>query len=135
MRVKFDIGGFIGYPALVKQKSEGIRKRLVQLVVEDKDLDEQSWPWGSEPIYRNGVYCGSVTSASYGFSLDRHCLLGYVHDFDEKTGEAKVITNDFVTKGGVKYEVNIAGKMYPVRAHIYPIKLPDPGSIKASPQI
>jgi len=30
-----------------------------------------SRPWSGEPIYRNGEYCGFVTSAAYGFTLGK----------------------------------------------------------------
>jgi pyruvate dehydrogenase phosphatase regulatory subunit len=85
-------------------------------------LDEDPWPWGSEPIYRNGKYCGSTTSTAYGFTLDRHVCLGYVQDLDNDTGEPKVITNDFILKNAT-FEVDIAGKRFPAKAGIYPPKL------------
>jgi len=28
-------------------------------------------PWSGEPIYRNGEFCGFVTSTAYGFTLGK----------------------------------------------------------------
>ncbi len=44
-RVKFD-KDFLGRNALLKQKEEGVRRRYVQLVIEDFDSNEEIWPWG-----------------------------------------------------------------------------------------
>ncbi|KAK2189458.1 hypothetical protein NP493_106g05056 [Ridgeia piscesae] len=118
-RVKFHIGGFIGCPALLHQRSTGIKKRLAQFLLEDHDTEEDTWPWGGEPIYRNGKFCGTVTSTTYGFTLDRHVCMGYVQDFDEKTGEPNIITNDFVLRNA-KYTIDIAGKRFSVKSGIYP---------------
>lgn len=126
-RVKFDIGGFIGYPALMKQKNEGIRKKLVLFLMDDHNVDEDPWPWSGEPIYRNGVYCGMTTSTAYGFGLDRHICLGYVQDFDKTTREANIIGNDFVLKNA-KFQINVGGRMYPAKANIYPPLLPSPSA-------
>lgn len=127
-RVKFDIGGFIGYPALMKQKADGIRKKLVLFLIEDHVVDEDPWPWSGEPIYRNGVFSGFTTSTAFGYGLDRHICLGYVQDFDSETGEPRIINNDFVMKNA-KFQINIAGKLFFARANIYPPILPSPSSV------
>ena len=49
----------------------------------DHDTDTDPWPWGGEPIFRDGIYAGRVTTTAYGFSLNRHVCLGFVHDYDE----------------------------------------------------
>ena len=76
---------FIGRDAFIRQKREGIRKILVMLLLNagDHDTDTDPWPWGGEPIFRDGKYAGRVTTTAYGFSLDRHVCLGFVHDYDE----------------------------------------------------
>ena len=53
----------------------------------DHDTDTDPWPWGGEPIFRDGKYAGRVTTTAYGFSLDRHVCLGFVHDYDEDSEE------------------------------------------------
>jgi glycine cleavage system aminomethyltransferase T len=47
----------------------------------EHDLETQPWPWGGEPIYRDGKYVGSVTTTSYGFSLKKHVAIGFVHRY------------------------------------------------------
>ena len=113
------MGNFIGHGALLRQKNSGIKKRLVQFLLENHDLDRDPWPWGGEPIYRNGKFAGTATSTAYGFTLDRQVVLGYVSDIDEATGEQNYITNDFVLKGA-RYEIDIAGEKFPAKVNIYP---------------
>ncbi|CAF4164416.1 unnamed protein product [Rotaria sp. Silwood2] len=69
-RVSFD-KEFIGKEALLRQKKEGIQKRFIQFLLEDHDKDADPWPWSGEPIYRNGEFCGFVTSTAYGFTLGK----------------------------------------------------------------
>lgn len=54
---------FIGKAALQRQKEKGVQKRLVMFVAEDLDPDTDVWVWGSEPIYRNDDFVGTITSA------------------------------------------------------------------------
>ena len=117
------MGGFIGYDALMKQRKEGIKKKLVQFLLEDHNHEEDIWPWGGEPIYRNGHFCGTTTSTAFGFTLNKHVCLGYVQDIDPVTKERGYVDNDFITKGA-KFEVNIAGKFFPAKASIFPPALP-----------
>ena len=62
----------------------------------DHDTDTDPWPWGGEPIFRDGDYAGRVTTAAYGFSLNRHVCLGFVQDYDVNTREKSVINSDWV---------------------------------------
>ena len=45
---------FIGKGALLMQKEQGVRRKLVQFLVDDFDIESDIWPWGGEPIYRYG---------------------------------------------------------------------------------
>jgi len=54
---------FIGKFALQRQKDQGIIKKLVMFILDDLDPDKDIWSWGLEPIYRNGKFIGTVTSA------------------------------------------------------------------------
>jgi pyruvate dehydrogenase phosphatase regulatory subunit len=102
---------------------------LVQFLVEDHNEDEDPWPWNNEPIYRNGVYCGLTTSSAYGFGLERHICLGFVHDYDPATGKERPLNpTEFILDKGARFEINIAGKMFPARALLYPPILPSPSS-------
>lgn len=54
---------FTGKFALQHQKDQGISKKLAMFVLDDLDPDKDLWAWGMEPIYRNGKFVGTVTSA------------------------------------------------------------------------
>ena len=120
-RVKLD-KDFIGKGALLQQRDEKIRKRFVQFLIDDHDLYRDPWPWGGEPIYRNGKFCGYTTSTTYGFSLDKQVCLGFIHNFDEVTKEKKAVTFDYITKNA-NYEIDIAGKRYHAKVNIFPPNL------------
>jgi glycine cleavage system aminomethyltransferase T len=44
---------------------------VIQLFSSMIKVEFYSRPWSGEPIYRNGEYCGFVTSAAYGFTLGK----------------------------------------------------------------
>lgn len=77
----------------------------------EHDVDTDPWPWGGEPIFRDGKYVGSVTTASYGYSLKKHVAIGFVHNYGDD-GQRKLVTADYVKQGS--YEIDIAGMRYPV---------------------
>lgn len=56
----------------MKQKEEGIKKRFVQLLLKDLDVETDPWPWGGEPIYLDDRVVGRVTTCAYGFTLNSH---------------------------------------------------------------
>ena len=103
---------FIGRDAFIRQKKEGIKKILVMLLLDaaDHDMEIDPWPWGGEPIYRDGVYAGKVTTAAYGFTLGRHVCLGFVHNYDKNTREEYVVDSTWVNNGS--YEVEIGGQRF-----------------------
>ncbi|MDA0706229.1 MAG: FAD-dependent oxidoreductase [Proteobacteria bacterium] len=95
--VKFDKpGGFTGRDALLAQKENGLPKRLLQF----KLRDPSPLLYHNEPIWRNDVLVGHITSGAYGHTLGACIGLGYVHtDHGVKPGE--------VLDG--KYEIEVAG--------------------------
>lgn len=70
-------------------------------------------PWSEEPIYRNGEFCGFVTSAAYGFTLGKQVCLGYVH-----APAPAQATIDYIR--GATYEIDIATKRFKARPNLYP---------------
>lgn len=54
---------FIGKFALQRQKEQGVTKRLVLFMLNELDTNKNIWAWGGEPIYRNGEFVGTITSA------------------------------------------------------------------------
>jgi glycine cleavage system aminomethyltransferase T len=65
---------FIGKEALQRQMEIGVNKRFVQLLLDSDrhQLDNDPWPQGEEPIYRNGKLVGWTTTSAYGFTLGCH---------------------------------------------------------------
>ncbi len=60
--VDFSKPSFIGREALLRQKEAGIKRRLVQIKINDPTV----WPWGDEAIYRDGSLLGTCSSSSFG---------------------------------------------------------------------
>lgn len=67
-------GGFIGRDALLRQKERGITKRLVIFTLDDT----RAYPVGDEPIVRDGVNVGWLSSAGWGHTLGRAVGMGYI---------------------------------------------------------
>ena len=124
-RIQFD-KNFIGKEALLKQKKEGIRKRYVQLVMDEEDgkkLEEPgvAWPWGNEPIYaeNHSQVLGMTTTTGYGFTLNRHLCLGFVKHYKPN----EVVTNDYVLN--TRFKIEIGKNLYWFKANIHSPKLND----------
>ncbi len=108
----------------MEQKELGIKKKFVQFLLDDFDVNSDLWPWGGEPVYRNGVFAGVTTTCGYGFTLDRMVCLGYVSDFDEEGNpRLKKNMNKFIMEKDAHYQIDIAGKKYTAKAGIYTPKL------------
>ena len=103
--VKLDKDDFIGKTALLKQKEEGIKRKLVMFTLQDPDI----MLYGSEPIYRDGVWMENMTSGAYGFKVGSAVGMGYVKS--EQT-----ISEDWILNG--KYEIEVEGKMIPAKVHL-----------------
>jgi glycine cleavage system aminomethyltransferase T len=107
-------GGFTGREALLRQKAAGVSRMLVQFALEDPD----ALAYHDEPIYRDGVLAGRLTSAAYGHTLGRTVGLGYV------TAPGPGTEPSWYTAG--RYEIGIAGEKVPARASLRPFY--DPAS-------
>lgn len=107
---------FIGKDALMKQKQNGIKKRLVMFLLEDLNIDENIWAWGTEPIYRNSEYVGTVTSAGYGFKSNKIVCLGFIRKPENQSNEN--ITLDYIMDESSLYHVEIAGRLFSATPHV-----------------
>lgn len=126
-KVKLEKDYFMGKFALMKQHKNGVSRRLVLFMVEDHDLENEIWPWGREPIFRNGVRVGMTTSAGYSFTLERLVCMGFVqNDARNAEGERLPVNSEYVTGKGVQFEIDIAGRRYPLRASLHPPMIPVP---------
>jgi len=79
---KFDKGDFIGRDALLKQKEEGIHRKLMGFMVEGRVIPRLHYP-----IEKDGKEIGYVTSGCYSPILERNIGLGYVSIDFAKIGE------------------------------------------------
>ncbi|XP_063227263.1 pyruvate dehydrogenase phosphatase regulatory subunit, mitochondrial isoform X2 [Bacillus rossius redtenbacheri] len=135
-RVKFEKGvDFIGKDALLRQRELGVTRMYVQLILSDHDHEVDVWPWGGEPIYRDGQYVGATTTTGYGFTFKKQVCLGFVQRLDGR-GRPGVVTAEYVTSG--RYEVDVAGIRYEAKVNLHspnlPTQYPDKerGSYKAT---
>ena len=100
--VRLNKPAFIGRDALLKQQESGTKKRLIILAVDDPE----AFPWGGEPILRDGKGVGEVTSSGYSAKHGRAIVMGYVR-------ADHVIDRDYVLAG--KYQLDIAGDRFDAR--------------------
>ncbi|XP_066597840.1 pyruvate dehydrogenase phosphatase regulatory subunit, mitochondrial-like isoform X2 [Prorops nasuta] len=124
--VKLDKEYFIGQEVLQRQKEQGITKRLVLFVLNDLELNKDIWAWGGEPVFRNNEFVGTVTSAGYGFMMEKLICLGFIGlpgGKDQKRNKT-VITNDFIMDSEATYEIDIAGRRFPAQPNIHPLPIP-----------
>jgi 4-methylaminobutanoate oxidase (formaldehyde-forming) len=103
--VKLDKDDFIGKTALLKQKEEGIKRKLVMFTLEDPNI----MLYGSEPVYRDGIWMENMTSGAYGFKVGTAVGMGYVKN-------EQPISEDWILNG--RYEIEVEGKMIPAKVHI-----------------
>ena len=96
--VKVDKGDFLGRDAVLAKKEEGLSKVLLQFCL----LDPSAMMFHNEPILRNGVIVGYISSANYGHHLGAAVGLGYIPCFQE----------DIMDILSSKYEIEIAGNLF-----------------------
>lgn len=106
--VKTDKSSFIGRDAVLRQKEERPRQRLVQF----KLNDPEPLLYHNEPIHRDGVIVGYLTSGMYGHTLGGAIGLGYVKNADG-------VDAAFVNEG--RYEIEVAGRKLAAEASLRPM--------------
>ena len=89
---------FIGRDAILKQKETNgfMYKRLVQFLLQDPEVVL----YHHEPILRDGVIVGHLTSGDYGHTLGAAVGLGYVEAEEE-------ITREYIDSG--HFEIDVGG--------------------------
>lgn len=102
--VKLDKGDFLGKEALVRQKEEGVKRKLVGIQIVDKGIPREGYP-----IMKHGQKVGVVTSGTLSPTLNKGIALGYVPselsqvgvtlgvDIRGKDTEAVVVKTPFVS--------------------------------------
>jgi 4-methylaminobutanoate oxidase (formaldehyde-forming) len=112
-------GGFIGREAALEQKAAGTpRRRLVQVLVKEPE----PMLFHAEVVHRNGKPVGYVRAGSYGHTLGGAVGLAMV-----ERGEP--IDAAWLSDG--RWEVDIAGKLYPAGVSLRPLYDPRMERIKA----
>jgi 4-methylaminobutanoate oxidase (formaldehyde-forming) len=103
--VKFDKGDFSGKEALLKQKQEGLKRKLVMFTIDDPD----PLIYHDEPIYKDGQLVSENTHGAYGHSLGASVGMCYLEN-------PEGISDQWITTG--KYEIGVNGKRYPITIHL-----------------
>jgi glycine cleavage system T protein len=98
-------GGFLGRDALLRQRAEGLHRRLVTFVLDDP----KPVLWGGEPIRRDGQPVGYTTSGSYAHTLGAAIGMGYVRF-------GVPFTPGLVEAG--RYEIEVAGERFRATPHV-----------------
>jgi 4-methylaminobutanoate oxidase (formaldehyde-forming) len=101
-------GGFIGREALLQQKEQGLRRRLVQFALSDAS----KLLYHNEPIWRNGAIVGRVCSGMFGHALGQSLGMGYV------ANDAGLADREFIESG--QYEIEVAGERVAATASLTP---------------
>jgi glycine cleavage system aminomethyltransferase T/glycine/D-amino acid oxidase-like deaminating enzyme len=98
---------FSGRDAILKQKESGsfMRKRLVQFLLQDPE----AMLYHHEPILRDGVIVGHLTSGNYGHTLGGSVGLGYVEVEED-------VTRDYLESGS--FAIDVAGDHVPAKASL-----------------
>ena len=105
--VAFKKEGFVGREVLLRQRDKPLARRLVMFTL----ADSEPLLLGDEPIYRDGVLVGRITSGAYGHTLGRSVGMGYVTHADG-------VDAGFVRAG--RWELEIAMERVPAAAHLEP---------------
>lgn len=97
---KFSKPVFIGREALVRQKDQGVRRRLVGLELREPGIARADYP-----LYKNTEAVGRVTSGTKSPSLGKSIALGYVAS----------------PAGGIGTEIDVEIRGRKVRAEVVPL--------------
>ena len=107
---------FVGRDAVLRKREEGLRRRLVQFMLEDPE----PVLFHNEPLVRDGEIVGIVTSANYGHALGGAIGMGYVPCKGESAEE--------VLASG--YEIEIAGTRVKAAASLAPMYDPKAAKVR-----
>ncbi len=96
---------FIGREALLRQKREGVKRRLLQFTLDDPEPVLH----GGELVLRDGEPVGDLESTAYGHTLGAAVGLGYVPCDPDADPES--------LRSGA-YRIDLAGRLIPATAHL-----------------
>jgi glycine cleavage system T protein len=116
--VAFKKDGFVGRDALLRQRDTPLPRRLVMFTLDDPE----PLLLGDEPIWRDGVLVGRITSGAYGHTLGRSVGMGYVSHPDGVDGA-------FVRAG--RWELELATERFAAAARLEPPYDPTSARVRA----
>ena len=96
---------FVGREALLRQRTQGLKKRLVLFTFRDP----AAFPWGGEPILMDGKNVGELTSAGFSRKHGRAVGMGYARR-DVTISDQELLA--------AKFEIDIAGVPFAVTPHL-----------------
>ena len=108
----------MGRKALAEIQGKPLPKMLACFTIDDPDVVLL----GRETILRNGERVGWLSSAGWGYTLEKNIGYGYVR-------RAEGLDRDFVMSGD--YELEVATKRIPCMVHMKPLYDPSMSRIKA----
>ncbi len=112
-------GGFVGRDAVLAKKAAGpLTRRLLQVLVKDPE----PMMFHAEVVRRDGREVGYVRAASYGHTLGGAVGLAMIQ-------ADRPLDQEYLDTG--RWEVDIAGRLYPAIASLRPLYDPDMTKIKA----
>ena len=105
--IDWDKGDFVGRDALLVQRDAPRSKRLVQIRIEDPDL----LTYHDEPLLRDGVVVGRISSSMWSATQSRCCAMGYLEH-----PEGAAITAAWLDEAS--WETDIGGRRVAVSASL-----------------
>ena len=109
-------GSMIGKNSIIKKRTAGFKNILLQFRLKDPE----PLLYHNEPILRDGIIVGHITSGSYGHHLKGAIGLGYI--------ECKEIGENLKNILKSNYQIDVAGKIIDADVSIEPMY--DPKSLK-----
>jgi sarcosine dehydrogenase len=109
---------FLGREALIEQARGPLKKRLAGFTVADPEVVLL----GRETIFRDGRQVGWLTSAGWGYTVERNIGFGYVRN-------PEGVPTDWLESG--RYELEVAAERVPAELHLEPLYDPQMSRIKA----
>ena len=98
--------GFLGREALLKQKEEGVTRKLLQFALHDTS----ALLYHNEPIWRDGAIVGRISSGMFGHALGKSLGMGYVELGAFAGADAALLA--------ANYEIEVAGVKVPATASL-----------------
>tara|TARA_R100000935_G_scaffold12846_1_gene25884 strand:+ start:6363 stop:8813 length:2451 start_codon:yes stop_codon:yes gene_type:complete len=107
--VKTDKGAFIGREAVLRKRDNGLTRRMLQFRL----TDPEPLLFHNEPILRDGVIVGYLTSGNYGHALCGAVGLGYVPRRHAGETVKEMLTST--------YQIDVAGRIVGAEASLSPL--------------